>query len=52
MLKLKQTARAERQLELDAQNASKTLESLVTKIFPLSYAAPTDMIKILRSLFN
>lgn len=46
-VKTEASARAERQLELDAQNASKTLEPLVTKIFPLSYAAPADMIKIL-----
>lgn len=46
-VKTEKTARIERQKELDDQNASKTLEPLVTKIFPLSYAQPADIIKIL-----
>lgn len=42
-------ARTERQKELDEENATKTLEPLVTKIFPISYAELTDISKILES---
>lgn len=47
-VKTEATARSERQTELDTQNASKTLEPLVTKIFPLSYSTPADITKILQ----
>ncbi len=40
-------ALAERQKELDEKSKNKTLEPLVTKIFPLSYASDTDIKKIL-----
>ena len=46
-VKTEKSAREQRQKELDDQNNSKTLEALVTKIFPLSYATPADIIKIL-----
>ena len=46
-IKTAQSARDQRQKELDAQSKNKTLEPLVTKIFPISYATPKDIIEIL-----
>ncbi len=40
-------AREQKELELSAQTKNKTLEPLVTKIFPISYSELKDMSKIL-----
>tara|TARA_Y100000768_G_C23991165_1_gene693304 strand:- start:996 stop:2789 length:1794 start_codon:yes stop_codon:yes gene_type:complete len=46
-IKTEEKARLEKQAELDAQKTTKTLEPLVTKIFPISYAALGDISKVL-----
>lgn len=48
-IKTEQKAREERQKELDEQTQTKTLEPLVTKIFPISFAKEEDLTKILES---
>lgn len=45
-IKTEAKARAERQKELDEQSQTKTLEPLVTKIFPLSYTSDADIRKV------
>lgn len=48
-IKTEASAREERQKELDAKNATKTLEPLNTKVFPISYASLSDISKILEA---
>lgn len=46
-IKTAESARAERQKELDEQSKNKSLEPLVTKIFPISYAGVGDIATII-----
>ena len=48
-IKTAEKARVEKQEELDAQSKNKILEPLVTKVFPISYAALEDITKILKN---
>lgn len=48
-IKTAEKARQERQKELDEQKTTKTLEPLVTKIFPISYATTAEINAILSS---
>lgn len=47
-IKTEAKARAERQKELDEAKTTKTLEPLVTKIFPISYATTGEIMAILQ----
>lgn len=46
-IKTSQQAREERQRELESQNANRSQEPLVTKIFPVSFAQPDNLVTIL-----
>jgi len=46
-IKTSNQAREERQRELESQNANRQQEPLVTKIFPISFSTPEDMVAIL-----
>lgn len=48
-IKTEEKARAERQKELDEKSQSKTLEPLVTRIFPLSFVQEANIQTILQS---
>ena len=46
-IKTAQQARDERQRELESQNANRSQEPLVTKIFPISFSTPDSLVTIL-----